>query len=720
MGSIDGWISPSQAAQFAEPQYENAKISVWWDIENCEVPKKSDPHCIAQNVSSALVKMKYCGPVSTISSYGDTTRLPSSVQQALNSTGISLNHVPAGAKDASDKKILVDMLLWAVDNPAPANYLLISGDRDFSNALHQLRMRRYNIILAQPKNASAPLVAAARSVWLWTTLCDGGPPLSKDEANQIVKAQSNSSSVTDTPKNYPSDSTFDGSKPSMDSFSNNGRTSEIKQKGNQSMMNNGSQSSVPDCLSNDGKTFDTKQKGKQIDGSQSSSDSMSNDGGTFDTKQKGMQSKLNNGSQASTDNLSNHGRPFDTKQKGKVSNGSQSGTDSLPNDGKTSNIKQNGKQSWKNSGGQKGTPVRVQDSKTNIKKQSKNPKDFIHPKVHPTQNFTSGNSDLPSINNNNNQTPLQNHFHRNVGPNNINTPLSYSSHPDPFTNARPFVPNFTHGPQISMPEVGRLNIPGSPRRPNFQSHSESKPLHNNFNQSSSHANVPYPQNRPVMHDTSFKHDSPKKNIHQNGPEQRPSPSASTDGNIVWGTFESAKPSEYVMGQIGVILLALNTLKTEKIMPTESNLADCIRYGDSRHRNTDVKKAIESAFDLQFVVKQSLGALQLYVGKNDKLWDCVNIWVVKKYPKSTWNMVRKFLLSSDGRSAIMASECKYEAATIIKRLCVKDLVLGEILHIVHIMVHGKKWITHNPSGWQPVNIQLEENSQKAPDKEGAQA
>ncbi|XP_047320340.1 uncharacterized protein LOC124924328 [Impatiens glandulifera] len=357
MGSIDGWISPSQAAaQFAEPQYENAKISVWWDIENCEVPKKSDPHCIAQNVSSALVKMKYCGPVSTISSYGDTTRLPSSVQQALNSTGISLNHVPAGAKDASDKKILVDMLLWAVDNPAPANYLLISGDRDFSNALHQLRMRRYNIILAQPKNASAPLVAAARSVWLWTTLCDGGPPLTKDETNQIVKTQSNSS-VTDTPRNYP----LDGSKPSMDS-------SDIKQIGNQSKMNNGSQLSVPDCLSNDGKTFDTKQKGKQIDGSQSSSDSLSNDGGTFDTKQKGMQSKLNNGSQASTDNLSNHGRPFDTKQKGKVSNGSQSGTDSLPNDGKTSNIKPNGKQSAKNSGGQKGTPVRVQDSKTNINK----------------------------------------------------------------------------------------------------------------------------------------------------------------------------------------------------------------------------------------------------------------------------------------------------------------------------------------------------------------
>lgn len=82
------------AAQ-AEPQYAKAKTSVWWDIENCQVPRSCDSHAIAQNISSALIKMNYCGPVS-ISAYGDTTRIPSSVQQALSSTGIALNHVPAG------------------------------------------------------------------------------------------------------------------------------------------------------------------------------------------------------------------------------------------------------------------------------------------------------------------------------------------------------------------------------------------------------------------------------------------------------------------------------------------------------------------------------------------------------------------------------------------------------------------------------------------------
>ena len=101
-GGYSGVIPPSPpppaAADAAEAQYSGAKISVWWDIENCQVPKGCETHAIAQNISSALVKMNYCGPVS-ISAYGDTNRIPGSVQQALNSTGIALNHVPAGIQE---------------------------------------------------------------------------------------------------------------------------------------------------------------------------------------------------------------------------------------------------------------------------------------------------------------------------------------------------------------------------------------------------------------------------------------------------------------------------------------------------------------------------------------------------------------------------------------------------------------------------------------------
>jgi len=79
----------------ADAQYVRAKTSVWWDIENCAVPRGCDPHAIAQNISSALVEMNYCGPVS-ISAYGDTHGINPAAQMALSSTGIALNHVPAG------------------------------------------------------------------------------------------------------------------------------------------------------------------------------------------------------------------------------------------------------------------------------------------------------------------------------------------------------------------------------------------------------------------------------------------------------------------------------------------------------------------------------------------------------------------------------------------------------------------------------------------------
>jgi hypothetical protein len=107
------------------------------------------------------------------------------------------------------------MLLWAADNPAPANYLLISGDRDFSNALHQLRMRRYNILLAQPKTASAPLVAAAKSVWLWTSLLAGGRPLAEGELQQ--HGSKNYTSTSDTTQ-IPASDTAQMKEP-VDSYS---------------------------------------------------------------------------------------------------------------------------------------------------------------------------------------------------------------------------------------------------------------------------------------------------------------------------------------------------------------------------------------------------------------------------------------------------------------------------------------------------------------------
>lgn len=157
----------------AEETENKAKISIWWDIENCHVPKDVDPHYIAQNITAALQRASLTGPIE-IQVFGDTMILPHVTQKALSDTGITLNHVPRGNKDAADKAILVAMLLWALDNPPPANVLLISGDGDFANALHRLRLKTYSILLAIPQQFVKPaLTGAAKKLWFWKEMAQG-------------------------------------------------------------------------------------------------------------------------------------------------------------------------------------------------------------------------------------------------------------------------------------------------------------------------------------------------------------------------------------------------------------------------------------------------------------------------------------------------------------------------------------------------------------------
>ncbi|XP_050223391.1 uncharacterized protein LOC126673337 [Mercurialis annua] len=593
----------------AEAQYVRAKISVWWDIENCQVPRDCDPHAIAQNISSALVKMNYCGPVS-ISAYGDTNRIHSAVQQALSSTGIALNHVPAGVKDASDKKILVDMLFWAVDNPAPGNYLLISGDRDFSNALHQLRMRRYNILLAQPQRASAPLLAAAKSVWLWTSLVAGGPAVPEGESLQL---------------------------------------------GNNSYTSSSDTLHIP--VSDSSHTY-------------SENPHMGNQRNSYVTKQKVKATRRN------------------------------------PNQTNGSNTLS--------------APVWTQEDQPNSNSYQPGPYVPKVPLTRPSPDFNHGNPNFTWSNVTNVHSNHQSHFTQSSRPNasamqpefaggNIYPP-NFQIHA-PISSSRPNGTAITSAPILNLPDIGNLNISGFPpsfnnpptaqRRNGEQKHDGKRKGAKSIYSSNSQNGHKAPNNQTM------------NNRYSGGPEYPPPSSSPTADDVaslkVWGTPGCPIPSEYVQGLIGVILLALNTLKNEKIMPTEANISDCIRYGDRKHCNTDIKKALESAIEEQMVIKQNLGAVQLYVCKHEKLWKCVNPigGSLKEYPKPTWDEIQKFLESPAGRSAIMSSQCRYEAAKIIKSMCLKELALGNILQIVNMVIAIKKWIIHHQSGWQPLTITLPE-------------
>ncbi|KAL0927100.1 hypothetical protein M5K25_001257 [Dendrobium thyrsiflorum] len=78
-----------------------------------------------------------------------------------------------GGKNSSDRSFMADIVYWVYQNPPPAHFFLISGDKDFANILHRLRMSNYNILLASTDTASAVLCSAATIMWPWNGLVRG-------------------------------------------------------------------------------------------------------------------------------------------------------------------------------------------------------------------------------------------------------------------------------------------------------------------------------------------------------------------------------------------------------------------------------------------------------------------------------------------------------------------------------------------------------------------
>lgn len=155
-----------------EEESKAVKVSVWWDFENCHVPQAVNVCRIAQRVSAALRAAGVRGPLS-ITAFGDVIQLSRSAQEALVATGIAISHVPNSGKNSSDRSFMADLVYWIAQNPPPAHFFLISGDKDFANILHRLRMSNYNILLACPSSATNVLCSAATIMWPWEALVKG-------------------------------------------------------------------------------------------------------------------------------------------------------------------------------------------------------------------------------------------------------------------------------------------------------------------------------------------------------------------------------------------------------------------------------------------------------------------------------------------------------------------------------------------------------------------
>ncbi|KAI0933878.1 hypothetical protein AcV5_005902 [Taiwanofungus camphoratus] len=171
-------------------------VAIFWDYENCALPSNTVGYAIVNNVRE--IALRY-GSVNTFKAYSEqpeqSTSKSTALRSELQSCGVSLIDCPHnGRKDAVDKMMLVDMMAYAIDNPAPATIILISGDRDFVYAVSILCLRRYRLVLLAPSVAHGSLKAQASVVYAWP-----GDVLSEPKLNPSAIASS-----VDDGENLPS------------------------------------------------------------------------------------------------------------------------------------------------------------------------------------------------------------------------------------------------------------------------------------------------------------------------------------------------------------------------------------------------------------------------------------------------------------------------------------------------------------------------------------
>nr|XP_043625995.1 uncharacterized protein LOC122597470 [Erigeron canadensis] len=169
----------------------NGPVAIFWDMENCPIPSNVLPEDAAGNIRMALRHSAINGAVNVLSAYADFNGFSRSLREGCQRTGVKLIDVPNGRKDAVDKAILVDMFLFALDNPPPSSIMLISGDVDFSNSLHVLGQRGYTIIVVFPfgANVSSPLSNAGSYVLDWYSVVRGQGFSPSIRSHEFVKAK---------------------------------------------------------------------------------------------------------------------------------------------------------------------------------------------------------------------------------------------------------------------------------------------------------------------------------------------------------------------------------------------------------------------------------------------------------------------------------------------------------------------------------------------------
>nr|XP_022317028.1 meiosis regulator and mRNA stability factor 1-like [Crassostrea virginica] len=138
-------------------------IGVFWDIENCSVPRWKSALSIVQVIRDSLFAdhrevefMCVC----------DTSKENKDIIQELNAAQVNVVHINATSKNAADDKIRQSLRRFSDTHSPPATVVLISTDVNFAADLSDLRHRKkFSVVLIHSRRVSEALkICATKSI----------------------------------------------------------------------------------------------------------------------------------------------------------------------------------------------------------------------------------------------------------------------------------------------------------------------------------------------------------------------------------------------------------------------------------------------------------------------------------------------------------------------------------------------------------------------------
>lgn len=148
-------------------------VGVFWDIENCCVPKGRSALKIIERIRERYFQDYreaefIC--VCDINKEADTTI------KDLNDGQINVVHINATAKNAADDKIRQSMRRFSDSHPPGTKVILISSDINFASDLSDLRHRKkFEVVLIHKAQVSEALLSCSTEDFLWEDLIQDLP-----------------------------------------------------------------------------------------------------------------------------------------------------------------------------------------------------------------------------------------------------------------------------------------------------------------------------------------------------------------------------------------------------------------------------------------------------------------------------------------------------------------------------------------------------------------